>query len=133
MGPPCNRRGAEETSAGDEEKVMKVIMIVKIMMKRMLCGLVMPQDGRLEVLHEGKRKMATKMLMMMILSSVVQPDSRQCPLIHDTQDRSLLLWIMNMMITLILASSLSPTLSSPIIMMPTSTEEEEEEVELCRD
>ena len=60
---------------------MKIIMIVKIVMKRMLCGLVMPQDGRLEVLHddneedieeeEGKRKMATKMLMMMILSSVV--------------------------------------------------------------
>ena len=40
MGPPCNRREEGETSAGDEEKVMKMIMIVKIMIKRMLCGLV---------------------------------------------------------------------------------------------
>ena len=79
MGPPCNRRGAEETSAGDEEKVMKVIMIVKIMMKRMLCGLVMPQDGRLEVLHddneedieEEKGKMATKIVMTTLMLIVM--------------------------------------------------------------
>ena len=60
---------------------MKIIMIVKIVMKRMLCGLVMPQDGRLEVLHddneedieeeEGKRKMATKIMIMTLMLIVM--------------------------------------------------------------